>query len=179
MHNQYSPLWKCSKLIIPTQTDGMIRFCFNIGCSESKVIFKWRRTKTTHKGKKAFREANVHTLCISFSLSQNSLSDKQTQSNTVNTQKSPPWACDKRCAEACAERFSALKSAGYKFWTAWAFVFSWTGEEGGWSSDRLPVCASFHLKSRKCNNRQERSVRRNHFGCPFTSAVGSHGKNSW
>ena len=109
----------------------MIRFCFNIGCSESKVIFKWRRTKTTHKGKKAFREANVHTLCISFSLSQNSLSDKQTQSNTVNTQKSPPWACDKRCAEACAERFSALKSAGYKFWTAWAFVFSWTGGGGG------------------------------------------------
>ena len=109
MHDQYSPLWKCSKLFIPPQTDGMIRFCFNIGCSKSKVIFKWRRTKTTHKGKKAFREANVHTLCISFSLSQNSLSDKQTQSNTVNTQKSPPWACDKRCAEACAERFSALK----------------------------------------------------------------------
>ena len=108
MHNQYSPLWKCSKLFIPPQTDGMIRFCFNIGCSESKGIFKWRRTKTTHKGKKAFREANVHTLCISFSLSQNSLSDKQTQSNTVNTQKSPPWACDNRCAEACAERFSAL-----------------------------------------------------------------------
>ena len=26
----------------------------------------------------------------------------------VNTQKSPPWACDKGCAEACAERFSAL-----------------------------------------------------------------------
>ena len=33
----------------------------------------------------------------------------QQQTNTVNTQKSPPWACDKRCAEACAERFSALK----------------------------------------------------------------------
>ena len=33
----------------------------------------------------------------------------QQQTNTVNTQKSPPWACDKECAEACAERFSALK----------------------------------------------------------------------
>ena len=33
-----------------------------------------------HKGKKAFREGNIHTLCISFSLSQTSLSDKQTQS---------------------------------------------------------------------------------------------------
>ena len=31
------------------------------------------------------------------------------QTNTVNTQKSPPSACDKGCAEACAERFSALK----------------------------------------------------------------------
>ena len=37
---KYSPLWKCSKLFIPPQTDGMIRFSFNIGCSESKVIFK-------------------------------------------------------------------------------------------------------------------------------------------
>ena len=32
----------------------------------------------------------------------------QQQTNTVNTLKSPPWACDKGCAEACAERFSAL-----------------------------------------------------------------------
>ena len=30
------------------------------------------------------------------------------QTNPVNTQKSPPWAYDKGCAEACAERFSAL-----------------------------------------------------------------------
>ena len=27
----------------------------------------------------------------------------------TQSQKSPPWACDKGCAEACAERFSALK----------------------------------------------------------------------
>ena len=33
-----------------------------------------------------------------------------TVNNTVNTEKSPPWACDKGCAEACAERFSTLKS---------------------------------------------------------------------
>ena len=37
-------------------------------------------------------------------------SELQQQTNIVNTQKSPPWACDKGCAEACAERFSALKS---------------------------------------------------------------------
>ena len=37
-------------------------------------------------------------------------SELQQQTNTVNTQKSPPWACDKGCAEACAERFSALKA---------------------------------------------------------------------
>ena len=37
---KYSPLWKCSKLFIPPQTDGIIHFAFNIGCSESKVIFK-------------------------------------------------------------------------------------------------------------------------------------------
>ena len=50
----------------------MIRFSFNIGCSESKVIFKWRKKKQT--GKKALRLEHF------FSLSQNSLSDKQTQS---------------------------------------------------------------------------------------------------
>ena len=40
---KYSPLKKCSKPFIPPQTDGMIRFSFNIGCSESKVIFKRRK----------------------------------------------------------------------------------------------------------------------------------------
>ena len=34
------------------------------------------------KGKKAFREANVHTLCISCSLSQNSLSRKKNRQQT-------------------------------------------------------------------------------------------------
>ena len=36
-------------------------------------------------------------------------SELQQQTNTVNTQKNPPWACGKGCAEACAERISALK----------------------------------------------------------------------
>ena len=31
---------KMFKTFIPPQTDGMIRSSFNIGCSESKVIFK-------------------------------------------------------------------------------------------------------------------------------------------
>ena len=44
-------------------------------------------------------------------------SELQQQTNTVNTQKSPPWACDKGCAEACAERFSALNpAAGCETW---------------------------------------------------------------
>ena len=39
MHNQkkYSPLKKFSKPFIPPQTDGMIRFSFKFGCSESTV----------------------------------------------------------------------------------------------------------------------------------------------
>ena len=42
-------------------------------------------------------------------------SELQQQTNTVstvNTQKIPPWACGLGCAEACAERFSALKGRG-------------------------------------------------------------------
>ena len=45
-------------------------------------------------------------------------SELQQQTNTVNTEKSPPWACDKGCAEACAERFSALNFSGSRVFLA-------------------------------------------------------------
>ena len=99
MHNyqKNTNLLKCSKRFIPPQTDGMICFYSNIGCSESKVIFKWRKNNNNKNRKKPLQGANVCTSCISFSLSQNSYRTRQTN------------AGDKRCAEACAERFSALK----------------------------------------------------------------------
>ena len=34
LSEKYSPLWKCSKPFIRPQTDELIRFPFNIGCSE-------------------------------------------------------------------------------------------------------------------------------------------------
>ena len=40
LSEKYKPVWKCSKRFIPPQTDGMICFYSNIGCSEPKVIFK-------------------------------------------------------------------------------------------------------------------------------------------
>ena len=44
----------------------MIRFSFNIGCSESKVIFK-RRKKSKHmSNKNALQGANIRTSCISL-----------------------------------------------------------------------------------------------------------------
>ena len=49
----------------------------------------------------ALQGANVRTSCVSL---RTPATNKQSQ----HTQKSPPWACDKVCAEACAERFSAL-----------------------------------------------------------------------
>ena len=79
----------------------MIHFSFNIGCSESKVIFK-RRKKQTCQIKMLYREQTFSPRAFHSELHQ--------QTNTVNTQKSPPWACGKGCAEACAKRFSALKS---------------------------------------------------------------------
>ena len=39
------------KTFIPPQTDGMIRSSFNIGCSESKVIFKWRKNNNNNNKK--------------------------------------------------------------------------------------------------------------------------------
>ena len=59
------------KMLIPPQTDGVIRSSFNIGCSESKVIFKWRKTTitttTTKRMKRLYRPlqgAKVRTSCI-------------------------------------------------------------------------------------------------------------------
>ena len=76
----------------------MICFYSNIGCSESKVIFKWRKNNNNNKNKKKpLQGANVRTSCISFSLSQNSHRTRQTNTG------------DKGCAEACAECFSTLK----------------------------------------------------------------------
>ena len=93
---KYSPLWKFSKLFIPPQTNGMIHFSFKIGCSESKVIFSSDEKQNPQKSKRAFREANV---CISFSLSQNSLSDKQTQSNTFSSPEPLGLICNRPVAE--------------------------------------------------------------------------------
>ena len=87
-------------------------FSFNIGCSESKVILK-RRKKANTSNKNALQGANVRTSCISL----RTPATNQQQTNTVNTQKSPHWACDKGCAEACAERFSALNFAPLSIWT--------------------------------------------------------------
>ena len=61
LSKKYKPLWKCLKRFIPLQTDGMIRFYSNIGCSESKVILKRRKTKKKKTNKKALQRANVRT----------------------------------------------------------------------------------------------------------------------
>ena len=84
----------------------------NIGCSESKVIFKSRKTTTTTKN--PLQGANVRTSCISFSLSQNSHRTRQTNAGDK-------W---------CAERFSALKDQHWRhvvssLWTI-SETFSWS-----------------------------------------------------
>ena len=88
----------------------MIRFSFNIGCSESKVIFK-RRKKQTCQIKMLYKEQTFAPPTLHSELQQ--------QTNAVNTQKSPPWAYDKGCAEACAERFSALKRCICRWTLGW------------------------------------------------------------
>ena len=69
---------KMFKTFIPPQTDGMIHSSFDIGCSESKVIFKSRKNNKNNNEKRVKRlyrplqGANVRTSCIS-------------QTNTVDT----------------------------------------------------------------------------------------------
>ena len=79
----------------------MICFYSDIACFESKVIFKWRENNNDNKNKKKpLQGANVRTSWISFS--QNSRITRQTN------------AGDKGCAEACTERFSALKDQHWR-----------------------------------------------------------------
>ena len=89
---------------IPPQTDGMICFYSNIGCSESKVIFKWRNNNNNNNNKNnAFtRSKRSHLVYFFQSQSRNSHRTRQTN------------AGDKGCAEACAERFSALKDQHWR-----------------------------------------------------------------
>ena len=63
------------KTFIPPRTDGMIRSSFNIGRSESKVVFKWRKNNKNNIKKSLYsplQGANIRTSCISHT-------------NTINT----------------------------------------------------------------------------------------------
>ena len=111
MHNyqktqleNFKPLWKYSKRFIPPQTDGWSVFTLTLVVLNPKKFSSDEKTTTTTKTqkKKPLRGANVRTSCISFSLSQNSHRTRQTN------------AGDKGCAEACAERLSALKDQHWR-----------------------------------------------------------------
>ena len=62
MHNQNTRLLGNVQkfLFLTSDWRGMICFSFNIGCSESKVIFKWRKTKTIQKYKGFSRSKRSH-----------------------------------------------------------------------------------------------------------------------
>ena len=79
----------------------MICFYSNIGCSESKVIFKWRKNNNNNNKnkKKPLQGTNVRTSCISLvhSVSVRTLTelDKQTQAirdaQKLAQNVFPPW----------------------------------------------------------------------------------------
>ena len=78
LSEKYKPLLKCSKRFIPPQTDRMICFYSNIGCFESKVIFKWRKNNNDkNKQKKAFTRSK-HWHLVYFIQSQSDLSQNET-----------------------------------------------------------------------------------------------------
>ena len=69
-------------------------------------------------------------------------SELQQQTNTVNAQKSTLWACDRGCAEACAERFSALNhfpepcQGLTKTSKVWVQINIFSHKEVTWSRDQ-------------------------------------------
>ena len=70
------------KSFIPPQTDGMICFHSNIGCSESKVIFKWGK-KTTTKTKKSLYEEQTFAPCVFHSVSVRNLTERDKQAQAI------------------------------------------------------------------------------------------------
>ena len=74
----------------------MIRFYSNIGCSESKVIFMWRKNNK-NESKKTLQGANVRTSCISFSLNEShNWSQSELSQNDTNADKRRQTQSDKR-----------------------------------------------------------------------------------
>ena len=74
-------VWKCSKLFIPPQTDGVICFSFNIGCWES-VWF----SSDEKKHKKGFIRSKRSHL-VYFIQSQSELSQNDTNKQSQHTEK--------------------------------------------------------------------------------------------
>ena len=73
--------WKCSKRFIPPPTDGMICFYTNIGCSESKVIFKWR--KNNNKNKKSLYKEHTFAPRVFHSVSVRTLTERNKQTQAI------------------------------------------------------------------------------------------------
>ena len=99
LSEKYSPLWKSSaRHFIPPQTGGMIRFYSNIGCSESKVIFKWQKNNNDNKKKQIKRlykeQTSAPRIFHSVSVITHSHSDSQPQANHLNCSRDRDVTCD-------------------------------------------------------------------------------------
>ena len=75
----------------------MIWFYSNIGCSESKVIFKWRKNNDNNKNKKSLYKEQTFAPRVFDSVSVRTLTelDKQTQAirdaQKLAQNVFPPW----------------------------------------------------------------------------------------
>ena len=103
LSEKYSPLWKCSKPFIRPQTDGLIRFPFNICCSEvTKKQQEQQQKKTNKKALQTSTRSKLFALCALVNAYPVHFTKKCSR-HGQSTQKSPPWACYKGCAEDCAD----------------------------------------------------------------------------
>ena len=103
LSEKYSPLWKCSKPFIRPQTDGLIRFPFNICCSEvTKKQQEQQQKKTNKKALQTSTTSKRFALCALVNAYPVHFTKKCSR-HGQSTQKSPPWACYKGCAEDCAD----------------------------------------------------------------------------
>ena len=102
LSEKYSPLWKCSKPFIRPQTDGLIRFPFNICCSEVTKKQQEQQQKTNKKALQTSTRSKRFALCALVNAYPVHFTKKCSR-HGQSTQKSPPWACYKGCAEDCAD----------------------------------------------------------------------------
>ena len=136
LSEKYKPLLKCLKCFIPPQTDGMICFYSNIGCSGSKAIFKWWKKNNNKNQKKSLYKEQTIAPRVFHSVSVRTLTERHKQTQAMDAQKLaqnvfPPWKTERLKDQHWRRAVSSLSRGHFRnvfvksleMLGFWSFIF--------------------------------------------------------